>query len=135
MPLFFFIWPILEARAEIFQRFSFAFWEIWRRRKIASKINWPLSLEIKSEPVKREIRKKQKILRHKRTEERRKNKEKKGKIIRIFWTTEKLDYLSSVSVHFIRQFFLYVNPAFFTKLLLFKEKKYIIKRALKSKLY
>ena len=55
-------------------------------------------------------------------EERRKNKEKKGKLFRIFWTTEKLDYLLSVSVHFHSPIFSIYQSCFFTKLLLFKEK-------------
>ena len=33
MPLFF-IWPILEARTEILQNFSFAFLEIWNQEKL-----------------------------------------------------------------------------------------------------
>ena len=39
----FLIWPILEARTEIFQKFSFAFWEIWRPQKFPSEIIWPLA--------------------------------------------------------------------------------------------
>ena len=66
----------------------------------------------KSESVKREIRKTKKYYDIK---EEREKKEK----IRIFWTTEK----SSVSVHFSFANFFYIIPAFFTKLLLFKEIK------------
>merc|ERR1712008_410015 len=76
----------------------------------------------KSESVKREIRKTKKYYDIK---EEREKKEK----IRIFWTTEK----SSVSVHFSFANFFYIIPAFFTKLLLFKEIKIHHQPALKKK--
>ena len=91
-------------------------------RKIASEINWTLSHEIKSEPVKREIRKNKKYYDIKERKKEERIKKKKGKIIRIFWTTEKVDYLSSICTFHSPIFSIY-QSCFFTKLLLFKETK------------